>query len=225
MTIAELDGRTIPHETRLPAIVNALAGLAAGDSLVLVAPHQPARLLQLLMGEFPGRFVFGPLECGPDAWRWQFTARDPEVPRTVTDYLVWDHRRMEKLLEEAQTAASSGRWEDAHLLASRYATALRRHADLEDEVLFPAYEKACGGFGDGPTAHMRDEHVQIRRGIDSLLLAVQARDAAAVGDADELLRRVAIEHHTKEEEILFPSVDEAFSRPELDALVLRLLFA
>lgn len=225
MAIAELDGRTIPHETRLPAIMDALAGLTPGESLVLVAPHHPAKLLQILLREFPGRFEFGPLECGPAAWRWQFTARDPSLPRSVTGYLVWDHRRMEDLLDETSAAANAGRWEDAQRCASRYATALRRHADVEDEVLFPAYENACGGFGDGPTAHMRAEHIQVRAGIDSLVRAVDARDDAGVRAADELLRRVAIEHHAKEEEILFPSIDETFPQPELDALVQRLLLA
>lgn len=225
MTISELDGRAIPHETRLPAIMDALSGLAPGESLVLVAPHHPAKLLHMLLGQFPGRFDFGPLECGPAAWRWQFTARDPAMPRSVTGYLVWDHRRMEKLLDQTLAAAVSARWEDAQLHAAQYATALRRHADLEDEVLFPAYESACGGFGDGPTAHMRTEHVEVRAGIDKLLRAVSARDASAVRDADETLRRVAIEHHAKEEEILFPSIDETFPQPELDALVQRLLMA
>jgi hemerythrin-like domain-containing protein len=130
---------------------------------------------------------------------------------------------MEELLHATDAAAQAANWPEATRLAGCYATALRRHADLEDEVLFPAYEQACGGFGDGPIAHMREEHVDVRRGIDQLLRAVTARDAAAVAAAREHMQQAAIEHHAKEEEILFPAIDELFPADALDALVRRLM--
>src|SRR5690606_39689897 len=123
----------------------------------------------------------------------------------------------------SDAAAQAANWPEATRLAGCYATALRRHADLEDEVLFPAYEQACGGFGDGPTAHMREEHVEVRRGIDQLLRAVTARDAAAVAAARDFMQQAAIEHHAKEEEILFPAVDATFDEARLDALVRNLM--
>lgn len=219
----EVDAREFPPEARMRVVLGILEGLDPGQSMVVVAPHEPAPLLRALLSELPGRFEFGPLQRGPDDWRWQVHARDPAAARTVSGYLGWDHRRMEELLHAGAAAANAGDWPEATRLAGFYATALRRHADLEDEVLFPAYEQACGGFGDGPTAHMRDEHVEVRRGIDQLLRAVAARDAAAVADAREYMQQAAIEHHAKEEEILFPAIDELFPADALDALVRRLM--
>jgi uncharacterized protein (DUF2249 family)/hemerythrin-like domain-containing protein len=223
MKTHELDAREIPPTSRLRTIFDHLLALAPGESMVITAPHAPTPLLRMLLSDYPGRFDFAPLELGPEAWRWQFVARIESQPRTVTGYLVWDHRRMEALLTATSNAAEAGHWGEAHTLARGYATALRRHADLEDEALFPAFEKACGGLGDGPTQHMREEHVEVRRGIDQLLRAVAARDAAAVADARDFMQQAAIEHHAKEEEILFPAVDATFDEARLDALVRSLM--
>lgn len=74
-TTPVLDGRTIPKDSRIQEIVQQLKDLSPGDSLVLIAPHEPAKLLQLLVDDSSISLNWAPLEKGPDHWRWHFTAR------------------------------------------------------------------------------------------------------------------------------------------------------
>lgn len=220
----ELDGRAIPHEERLPTILRHLTGLEPGESLILVAPHEPGMLLRKLLVEFPRCFEWGPMQRGPDAWRWQFTARRPDS-RTVAGYLCWDHRRMENLLHEGAHLAASGDWPRARATLEAYADALLRHADIEDEILFPAYERLSGGMADSPTAMMRHEHVEVRAALHDLVRAAHNADQPALYAALARLAAVVIEHHAKEEEILFPGMDEALDAAAREALVDQLLLA
>ncbi len=65
----ELDARSIPHAIRHATIFGALDGVRPGSGLVVVAPHDPQRLLAQLERRAPGAFTFEYLERGPDAWR------------------------------------------------------------------------------------------------------------------------------------------------------------
>lgn len=65
----ELDALTIPHAIRHAAIFGALDGIAPGDGLVLVAPHDPVGLLAQLQQRAPDAFAVECLQRGPEAWR------------------------------------------------------------------------------------------------------------------------------------------------------------
>ena len=54
----------------------AIAALAAGESFVLVADHDPRGLRYLLAAEMPGVTEWQPLDDGPELWR----ARISKVP-------------------------------------------------------------------------------------------------------------------------------------------------
>lgn len=223
-SMQQLDGRAIPHEERLPAILRRLTQLEPGESLVLVAPHPPGKLLRKLLVEYPRCFEWGPRQRGPDAWHWQFSARRPD-PRTVSGYLCWDHRRMEALLQTATAQARSGNWAEARQGLEAYADALLHHADIEDEVLFPAYDRLSGGMADSPTAMMRHEHTEVRAALHDLTRAASAQEWTALDAALARLEAVVVEHHAKEEEILFPGIDETLDPVKREQLVEQLLLA
>ncbi len=75
--LPELDARVIPHAIRHATIFGALDGLQPGYGLVLVAPHDPLRLLAQLEGRAPGAFAMEYLERGPEAWRLSLVRADP----------------------------------------------------------------------------------------------------------------------------------------------------
>ena len=80
--LPELDARVIPHAIRHATIFGALDGLQPGHGLVLVAPHDPLRLLAQLEGRAPGALAMEYLERGPEAWRLSLVRADP-VPSDV----------------------------------------------------------------------------------------------------------------------------------------------
>ena len=68
----ELDARAIPHAIRHATIFGALAAVAPGGGMVLVAPHDPLPLLAQIEQRAPGVFQVDYLERGPETWRLAF---------------------------------------------------------------------------------------------------------------------------------------------------------
>lgn len=73
--LPELDARTVPHAIRHATIFGALEALAAGQGLVLVAPHDPLPLLAQLEDRSPDAFEVKYVQEGPEAWKLRFVRR------------------------------------------------------------------------------------------------------------------------------------------------------
>lgn len=63
-----LDVRQIPHAIRHATVFGALGAITSGESLVLVAPHDPKPLLAQIADREHGSIGVTYLEEGPDAW-------------------------------------------------------------------------------------------------------------------------------------------------------------
>ena len=107
-------------------------------------------------------------------------------------------------------------------LSPEFRKGLERHMDVEEEVLFPAFERLAGGSGDGPIRVMRLEHAELRR------LMAQVADALARGAEGGQLTPLAVltariyAHNGKEERILYPATDRVVADGAREALVRRL---
>ena len=63
-------------------------------------------------------------------------------------------------------------------------------------------------MAQGPPTVMRDEHKHIRRGMDVLLNALQKKDGTGSNTALAALSASLSMHNQKEEQILYPMIDE-----------------
>ena len=66
--VPELDVRLIPHAIRHAAVFGALSSIAAGQAMVLVAPHDPQPLLRQIAERFDDVSVTY-LVRGPEEWQ------------------------------------------------------------------------------------------------------------------------------------------------------------
>ncbi|MFJ9721665.1 DUF2249 domain-containing protein [Streptomyces sp. NPDC101209] len=73
--VPELDVRDVPHSIRHATVFGALAAVPSGQSLVLVAPHDPLPLLGQIEDRHPGAYAVEYLQRGPEAWRLLLTHR------------------------------------------------------------------------------------------------------------------------------------------------------
>ena len=137
---------------------------------------------------------------------------------TVTECLTADHRRLDAIVPEVESAAKAGRLEDAASAFARFAEGLDRHIRAEEELLFPAFEEATGLAG-GPTQVMRIEHVELRRRMTEISSALGAGDASAALRGLHGLTALLSEHNLKEESILYPMTDRAV--PQASELAAR----
>jgi hemerythrin-like domain-containing protein len=168
-------------------------------------------------------------------------------------HLLQEHRDiMAQVADLRQTVADLNARGEAALPAARpvlarigqmMATQLARHAQKEDEVLFPAIEAVIGAEG-GPTQVMRLEHGQIHRQGELLrqtlheLNAVEhpkieaggakLRELAAGGsaeslkaNAEEIISLLDL-HFGKEEQILFPLAESLLDNAALAAVAQKL---
>ena len=133
----------------------------------------------------------------------------------INDYLQKGHHRCDRLLDQAEEAVSEHHWARAAVWLDTYTRMFRCHIKAEENVLFPALERAHGGmFALGRV--MRTEH----RGFEARLAAlsgfVMMRDQAAFRVEVETFKTELANHSLKEGQILYPLADQ-MAQPEQHA--------
>lgn len=118
------------------------------------------------------------------------------------------HRHCDELLAQAEAAARRGDWATCAEAAGAFNGATETHLALEENGLFPAFEKATGMSG-GPTQMMRIEHGEMRELMASLHEALAARNAADFVGCCETLLILLQQHNMKEENVLYPMCERA----------------
>jgi len=120
-----------------------------------------------------------------------------------------DHREVEGYFDAYEGAKSA---RDKKVLASKICAALRAHAQIEEELFYPAARKATRD------ADLLDEATVEHAGAKVLIAEIEAaQPGMPLYDAKVTVLGEQIRHHVKEEEgELFPKVRE--SRLDLKAL-------
>jgi hemerythrin-like domain-containing protein len=140
----------------------------------------------------------------------------------VCQFLGSDHRRLDAMLRDAGRLTNAGFFSEALETFGDFRHGLERHIDMEERVLFPAFESATG-MAHGPTAVMRLEHQEIRRLLDALAASLEAADPAGFREGHLDLVDVLDDHDAKEEHVLYPTVDRVLHCDrERDDLVQRM---
>ncbi|MDN0082539.1 hemerythrin domain-containing protein [Crenobacter sp. SG2305] len=133
---------------------------------------------------------------------------------TIHSLLSQQHRDCDLLFERCRLALQDGNWPAAESAFNQLQQDLIAHIALEEQQLFPAFERATGQT-QGPTAVMRLEHEGMQSRLTRIPELLQQRDAptalALLADVTELLAQ----HNRKEERILYPWCDQLL--PELSA--------
>jgi hemerythrin-like domain-containing protein len=125
---------------------------------------------------------------------------------TISQYLESDHHHCDAQLADAESFVGKRAWEAADAAFAEFDASLRRHLEMEEKVLFPAFEQTPG-TPSGPTAMMRSEHRQIREIAQNMADALLARDADEFISCADTLRILMGQHNMKEESILYPMSD------------------
>ena len=129
---------------------------------------------------------------------------------TITDYLTRDHRRCDIFFIEAENCVSSGIWDKAQASFQQFSKVIQQHFEMEEKVLFPAFEKATES-SNGPTSVMRNEHQQLRGIIARLQESLVAQERDDFLGHSETLNIMLQQHNLKEENILYPMTDRIMS--------------
>lgn len=138
---------------------------------------------------------------------------------TIASFFSRDHDEIDAILEKVERGVP-GKLAQFELFDRR----LERHIRWEEELLFPAAERAEPSLADGPIAVMRVEHDHIRRLKRAVLEALRAGDEATARLNLDELRAILGGHNVKEERVLYPACD-ALIDPEKSSRLLERLAA
>ena len=133
----------------------------------------------------------------------------------ISEYMSGDHQRCDEIFTAAEASAASGKV-DAALLQSLI-DAMQRHFTIEENVLFPTYEQRTGNTS-GPTQVMRMEHQQMRNLFTEMTQASDENDAEELAGLCDTLLILMQQHNMKEENILYPMIDQVCAADESEIL-------
>lgn len=122
-------------------------------------------------------------------------------------HMINHHKECDEMFARAEEAAGGGDWARAQGEFEAFAQEMERHFDVEDNVLFPAFDKKTGHVG-GPTQVMRMEHNQMRVVMHEMRSAVEAKDAEQYLGLSETFLVIMQQHNFKEEGILYSMMDQ-----------------
>lgn len=98
---------------------------------------------------------------------------------------------------------------------------LENHILWEEEILFPRFESKTGMSDSGPTAVMKMEHKEIKDSLNEIFN--QLKNGKTQTEELELgLIDVLSEHNLKEENILYPMIDNSVNDTELENVFFKI---
>ena len=136
---------------------------------------------------------------------------------TITGFLTDDHRLADELFAGARQHAGRCEWAECSRALAKFRAALESHMQLEEEVLFPAFERVTNMDG-GPTAVMRSEHREMLQQLDALASATTAGNGDGFDGLAQSFLHILDAHSMKEEKILYPMCDRLVSALNADEL-------
>jgi hemerythrin-like domain-containing protein len=125
---------------------------------------------------------------------------------SIKMFLSSDHRHCDETLTQIENAVSKNDWNDAAKSLNQFLTEMNRHLGFEENVLFPAFEKATG-MTFGPTMVMRSEHILMREIFREMEEACQDKNEDRLLGLCETLMILIQQHNNKEEQMLYVMCD------------------
>ncbi len=133
----------------------------------------------------------------------------------IVDFMSKDHDRLDAIYAKFRQEKDTAKARD---LFSQFDTGLRAHISWEEEILFPPFEEKTGMRDVGPTAVMRMEHQQIKQ----FLQAIAGKIGTDISAEAQGLENVLSAHNHKEENVLYPWLDQMLTAPEAKGLLDRI---
>jgi hemerythrin superfamily protein len=128
---------------------------------------------------------------------------EPQYPIDAISLLKTDHRKVKNLFARYESA---GNFSTKQLIAKQVFTELELHAQLEENVFYPAYAEMTGKNGTQLVADSRLAHEHVRE-LMSELQGIDLNEAEFEGKFHELMGIVR-EHVAEEENAMFPEAEQ-----------------
>ena len=143
-----------------------------------------------------------------------------EKVKLITAYFEADHDRLDIIFKQFQQRRRISMAE-AKPYFKAFNNGLKRHIIWEEDVLFPAFEEKTGMKDSGPTFVMREEHRRIGALLEEIHNKVRRADPSS-GDEEARLVEILTAHNHKEEQVLYPAIDQMLTEEEVSEIFLAM---
>jgi len=208
-----------PSSMLQSAAYHALKDLARGMTMIVLTAQEPSMMMQTVNLHLRDNLSWETTQDSPGHWRTVVRHREDVAATDVVDLLVRDHKRLDDLFARALHNVNAGNVVDAAPLMKAFSEGLRRHIDVENNILLPAFSAPRDPFGGDPTSTMLREHEEIL----GQAAVIESYFDEAVPDAKEVSAFFAIlsgtlaKHEYREESNLFPHWSAAIHKVSPDA--------
>ena len=137
---------------------------------------------------------------------------------TTDNWLTHDHHKYDEMLSECEMAAEMADWKDAIRLFDEFIIELKLHMQLEDEVLYPLFEKKQN---DDEMSVLHEEHENLIRLLRDLICVIKTKNVDHFIDSLVPLHE-AMNEHNKHEEIVFEHLGSDSLLTRRDEIIERL---
>ena len=137
---------------------------------------------------------------------------------TILEFMSVDHDRLDNKIRMYSTEKLVD-IEQAESIFLFFKSELERHIIWEEDILFPVFERKTGIKDGGPTSVMRMEHIQIKDHLQEIQRKLHAKNIQDPCEEEVALFKLLESHNQKEENILYPGIDNLTSEQEKDQMI------
>ena len=194
--------------------------LQRGDTVTLLTGQEPSITLHSLNLQLRHRLRWHTDKIDSAQWKTIIHHRDDVAPRDLMDLLSRDHQRLDELFGLSLHWTNAGELDKALPLFAEFAVGLKRHVQVENEILAPRFRVP----NTDPVTTMLREHDDILAQMDiieSLCTIDEPGQGWELSPFMGILSGTMAKHESREEQNVFPHWDIALRRaPREDQLAL-----
>lgn len=140
--------------------------------------------------------------------------------QSISGFMEKDHDRLDDLFNKYKDLKNSDPNKSEEIF-SEFKSGLEKHILWEEDILFPLFEKKTAMYGSGPTSVMRLEHKNIKSILDEISGKLTG-GSTNTDDFENTLVAFLSHHNHKEENILYPMIDNSVNDEELSELFVKM---
>ena len=129
-----------------------------------------------------------------------------------------DHDRLDNKIKKYSTEKLVD-IERAESIFLSFKSELERHIIWEEDILFPVFERKTGIKDGGPTSVMRIEHIEIKKYLQEIKRKLHVKKIQDPCKEEVAIFKVLESHNQKEENILYPGIDNLTSEQEKEQMI------
>lgn len=206
INVKVVDLRAEPPSRVLTAAFYGVKEMQRGETVVLLAPEEPTLIMQSLDLQMRNNLNWSVSQPEPGTWRVEVRHRLDVAPADIIDLLTRHHKSLDETFAQALRHVNAGNVGKAAPLLAEFASALRRHIEVENNLLAARLKLPKDPHGSDHLSVMLREHEEILAQVALIESCFKEGmpDAGEVQAFFAILSGTLAKHEYREENHLFP---------------------